>query len=266
MIEKVHFLKAVVVFALLLATAVATLSVAEMNGLGSAYAQEPAEKIIKDDATGGDCTSIGRWNHTTKTCRLTTDLSLRTFGNAIEIDSDGITLNGNGHTITGTDYPPDKDDTDCCVGVSAYLRTGVTIINLNVNNFSAGIRLGSCDDCTVARNNVSNNHGDGIDFWRASNSTFILNTANSNGLNGISLDVYSNNNALVFNTANLNRNVGDFDASNEYPTARIGNTYIRNICSDNVSGGSLTVFSQGIVIGPSLWGSLCSHQVGHQRS
>ena len=37
---------------------------------------------IRDDATGGDCTLIGTWNQTSKTCTLTADLSVAISDNA----------------------------------------------------------------------------------------------------------------------------------------------------------------------------------------
>ncbi len=71
--------------------------------------------------SSGDCKSIGTWNVATKTCTLTTNV-----GETIQIDSNGITLNGNGHTITGSN-----------TGTGIYLpsRNGVTIKNLNVKQF-----------------------------------------------------------------------------------------------------------------------------------
>jgi len=53
--------------------------------------------VINDNTTGWDCSSIGTWNAVTKTCILTTDLTGK-----IEIYSDFITLDGNSHTITGS--------------------------------------------------------------------------------------------------------------------------------------------------------------------
>lgn len=55
--------------------------------------------IIRDDATGGDCTLIGIWDSEAKTCTLTTDLYNLYYG--IGIGSDGITIDGDGHTISG---------------------------------------------------------------------------------------------------------------------------------------------------------------------
>ncbi|HDO23711.1 MAG TPA: hypothetical protein ENG99_00665 [bacterium] len=40
-------------------------------------------KFIKDDSTGGDCSSIGNWDNATKTCILTTDVN-----ETIQIDDD----------------------------------------------------------------------------------------------------------------------------------------------------------------------------------
>ena len=57
---------------------------------------QAAEWHIQDNATGGDCSSIGTWDAQTKTCTLTQDLS-----QGIIIDSDNITLDGNGRTVTG---------------------------------------------------------------------------------------------------------------------------------------------------------------------
>ena len=83
-------------------------------------------KYIKDDATGGDATSIGNWDGPTKKCTLTTNVT-----EAIQIDSDGITLDGAGFTVTGSDYG----------GVYLLGRAGVTIRNLNVKGFYYGIFL-----------------------------------------------------------------------------------------------------------------------------
>ena len=45
--------------------------------------------FLADDATGGDCTSIGTWNASTKTCTLTTDVT-----ETVVINSNDITLDG----------------------------------------------------------------------------------------------------------------------------------------------------------------------------
>ena len=52
-----------------------------------------SQYTISDDATGGDCTTIGTWNSGTKTCTLTGNLTVDSK-HGIEIHSDGITLDG----------------------------------------------------------------------------------------------------------------------------------------------------------------------------
>jgi parallel beta-helix repeat protein len=198
MVERVlHFLKVLVVFALLPAAA-ATLSVVEMNGLDSAYAQTRTI-IITDDATGGDCNSIGSWNSTTKTCRLTHDLSNTT----IKIDSDGITLNGNGRTITG----PGEGADYYSYGVIVREQTGVTVKNLKVDNFIQGISLIDSDNNTLARNNVSNNTAVGIFGNYSDNNTLARNNVSNNIVYGIV--VFGSNNTLAHNTANFCLDSGD---------------------------------------------------------
>ena len=154
-------------------------------------------KFINDNATGGDCISIGIWNSVTKTCTLTTDL-----GEKIQIDSNGITLDGNGHTITGSNTGN---------GVHLSSRIGVTIKNLNVNQFNYGIYLASSSNNTLSGNNVSNNDIYGIYLYSSSNNTIISNIASKNynyGSNygyGIYLSS-SSNNTLISNIASNNNN------------------------------------------------------------
>ena len=62
--------------------------------LGAVVPSVFAEISITDDSTGGDCTTIGTWDSVSKTCILTSDVS-----DNIVINSDGIILDGNEHTI-----------------------------------------------------------------------------------------------------------------------------------------------------------------------
>jgi len=74
---------------------------------------QKSTKFISDDTTGGDCTTIGTWNNTTKTCTLTQDVF-----ETIQIDSDNITLDGASFSVTGSE-----------TGNGIYLpyRSGVTL-------------------------------------------------------------------------------------------------------------------------------------------
>ena len=119
-------------------------------------------KIICDNATGGDCTSIGTWDSSTRTCTLTED-----FNGTIEIISDDITLDGNGYSS----YITNGFD-----GVSGF--TIENFINSNIyirghghytnsfgfikNNTLTGITLDCSKNITIANNIISHNNGSGI--------------------------------------------------------------------------------------------------------
>lgn len=154
----------------------------------------PSTIFILDDATGGNCTLIGTWDNSTKTCTLTMDLTSN-----IQIDSNNITLEGNRHTLTGNN-----------TGSGVYLvsKGGVTIKNLNVKNFSSGILLYYGYENTLT-NNIANLNYNGIYLNRGGKNTVIDNIANSN-YNGIYLlfgdGEFRGRNTLINNTANSNYN------------------------------------------------------------
>lgn len=63
----------------------------------SIYPAKTWAYTLSDDATGGDCGLIGIWDSSTKVCALKTNVS-----EAIQIISDGITLEGNGYSLIGS--------------------------------------------------------------------------------------------------------------------------------------------------------------------
>ena len=98
-------------------------------------------KYITDDATGGSCEAIGAWDNSTKTCTL--EMNIR---EAIQIEGDNITLDGNGHSIDGPGYGN---------GVYLRYRKGVTIKNLRISNFSQNIYLNSSDGNFIVNNMIT---------------------------------------------------------------------------------------------------------------
>lgn len=164
---------------------------------------------IRIDDTGEGCLSIGDWDQSNRTCYLTEDL---TFG--IQIDSDNITLDGQGYIITGTG-----------VGYGVYLekRTGVIIKNLEVKRFSTGISLVRSSNNTLIDNTVSWNTPNGIELFESHGNTINGNLAENNNGHGISLDK-SFGNTITGNTTLLNEASGvqiDDESSNN---TVIGNT------------------------------------------
>ena len=189
-----------------------------------------ATKIINNNAAGGDCTSFGTWNPTTKTCTMTTDLI-----ETVQIDSNRITLDGNGHTLTGSNTGD---------GVYLYGRTAVTIKNLNVKEFYNGIYLYSSSDNTLIGNNASYNMN-GIYLSSSSNNNMLK---SNNALNSTHIGIYlssSNNNMLIGNNeSNTQFYYGIYLESSS------NNTLIGNTASKNYDTGiGLATSSNNMLIG-----------------
>ncbi|MDO8514860.1 MAG: hypothetical protein Q7S50_04950 [bacterium] len=85
-----------------------------------AYAQA-TEWHIQDNATGGDCASIGTWDAPAKTCTLTQDLN-----QGIIIDNDNVTLDGSGRMVIGSG-----------VGSDVFLFFKVKLTGIATDRFSA---------------------------------------------------------------------------------------------------------------------------------
>jgi parallel beta-helix repeat protein len=224
---------------------------------------------ITDDVTGGDCARatnpIGTWDVPTKTCVLTADLN-----EGIQIDSDNVVLDGNRHTITGIGYILDTG-----TGVSLSGRTGVTIKNLNIKNFTWGVHLESSNnnvlknitvldhgyagiqlyysDNNALAGNVTNSpyYYTGIEVYISNNNTLADNSV-SNVNRGISLG-HSNNNTLVGNTM-LNNHMGiSADTSNDNKIYR--NNFINNIYQAYIFSSAGNILNLPAPIGGNYWDS-----------
>ncbi|MDB3956344.1 HYR domain-containing protein [Candidatus Nitrosopelagicus sp.] len=104
-----------------------------------------AELSITDDATGGDCSTVGTWDAGTRTCTFTSDVSEN-----IVISANNIILDGNGVNITGspnTNYDQNYGSGDYnwqyyCQGLtednrafSFNAKTNLVIKNFTVKDF-----------------------------------------------------------------------------------------------------------------------------------
>ncbi|MBI5869437.1 MAG: right-handed parallel beta-helix repeat-containing protein [Actinobacteria bacterium] len=144
---------------------------------------EPANaasaKIIRNSATGGDCTTIGAWDPATLTCTLNTDLVV-TGKNGIEIVDNNITVDGNGHSIT--------DSGGYTSGGAFSARTGITIKNLTIRQFNYGINILSSTGSTITGNTLENNtygiYAIASVNGRIYNNNFINNTTQAFVLGG----------------------------------------------------------------------------------
>lgn len=176
---------------------------------------------LRDNATGGDCTAVGSWNSGAKRCILTNDINVGVNnGNGVVIFDNGITLDGSGHTITGTSTSQ---------GSGVYILGGNTEVkNLTITNFSSAIHEGSSGANNVISGNtigsmnsigillsgqnakVSNNQvlsSYGIRLEAGGKGALI----SGNHTKSMTIGIYINsskNNTIVNNTVELPENAG----------------------------------------------------------
>lgn len=168
-------------------------------------------KFIRDDVTGGDCTSIGIWNMTTLTCVLATNIT-----ETIQIDSNGVVLDGAGHTITGLR-----------TGSGVYLnaKSGVVLKNFIVENFTYGVFLNGATNAQLEGILARGNTMHGIAVYESSGiivrgvtATGTSTPAFFDGVSGSRIEnsFFStiNNQALALNRSSNNIIAGDiFEAT-----------------------------------------------------
>jgi parallel beta-helix repeat protein len=184
---------------------------------------EGATKCITG-SSGGDCSSIGKWDAASKTCTLTGDLA----GEAIQIAGNGITLDGGGHTVTGASvrgFPQPY-------GIYVEQQTSVTITRLTVRQFQVGIKLRRCSTCAATNNTVSGCTRVGIELSESDHNSIGDNTLSACG-DGIAVQ-RSAENTLKGNLAESNRDSGIILNSSSS-----GNTVTRNITRLNSGGIAL---------------------------
>lgn len=108
----------------------------------------PSTKSITTP-TGGDCSSIGTWKSGSSTCTLTTDLT-----ETIEIRSPDVTLNCDGHSITGSGG---GSGVFIPRGIGA---DGVTVENCMISGFRRGI-FSRSNDNLIRSNTLTTTEGNG---------------------------------------------------------------------------------------------------------
>jgi len=207
-------------FALFLATEVLLLGMGD-----SVVTTADADELIsiRDDSSGGGCSVIGKWNAATKTCTLDRDIAAR-----LTVDSDGITIDGDSYTIVGNATENLND------AITVASRYGVTIKNVNFEEFSYGVHLINSSLCTVSNTTATGNLGAGISLSGASNNTIINNQINNfSSVTGICIGFASTNNIISGNTVTgADRGIYLHDFSN-------GNTISGNALYTNLNAITL---------------------------
>jgi len=155
-----------------------------------------------------------------ETLIITTDTTLTEdyFNTTIVIGADGVTLDGDGHTIVGPGLDVDfigdpnmdtnkdpywMEELNVPAGILLEGRTGVTVKNCRVTDFVYGFFLNGSSGNTLQGNTANNNRLGFMLDWSDGN---ILrgNTANNNTHAGFHVTFSSSNNTLTGNIASNN--------------------------------------------------------------
>jgi parallel beta-helix repeat protein len=205
---------------------IAFLVVSSVLGAGSmagfASAQQSGETTEIDS-----CTTITE----SGTYLLTEDIENSEAGTCISIETSDVTLDGNGHTIDGTD----ANRTD---GIRALFVDRVTVRNVTVSDWTTGIEYQSdADDGTVTDVTATSNFL-GIGINEASNVTVTDSTAVDNEGIGVSFFV-SAENTVTDTVASNNGGPG-------FSFADSGSNTLRNVtATDNDGAGFVFEESAG---------------------
>jgi len=195
--------------------------------------------VIRDEVDGCDCEDIGTWSPGTLTCTLTGDV-----GNRIEIDDDGITLDGNGYSATE---------------IYVHENSGYIIENFVGTSPIRIEGLESHSDFGIIRGNaITGVVGESIDITDANYIEITDNTISHSTYIGISLSGSSNinitDNTLHDNTygidcsvsSHYNRITGNTIHDNTFDGVRCRDNSDYNIIIDNIIynvGGGISVQS-----------------------
>lgn len=195
----------------------------------------PSTTFISNTVGGGNCSSVGIWDASTRTCTLTQDIT-----GTVEIDSDGvnsITLDGNGKTISGNGT---GSGIFIPTYVPGYTPRYITIKNANIRGFSMGIYTSSIKDSIITNNNLTNN-GDGFYLQVASYSSITNNTVKNSIRSGVKV-THNNNNTFAGNTLSNNAyGIRIEELSND-------NIVKDNIITSNIYWGIIPWLSSGNTI------------------
>lgn len=191
-------------------------------------------KYIRNDTTGGNCTSIGIWNNATKTCTLTTDVF-----ETIQIDGSGVTLDGNGHKVD----PP--------LGTSngIYFKTGitgVTVKNIKVYKASYGVYLYQASNNLIENIENRGNNNYGIYVSSGSNGNTIKNSTFAESQIGV--NVYrSGNNTFLNNTFSANTSYGVYVYSSSNGNIFTNNKIVENFRGIWIDNSNSNIFTSNII-------------------
>jgi len=198
---------------------------------------QPRPSTIFLSETGWSDPTAGDWDPNTRTGTLTRDLY-----ETVQIDSDGITLDGNGYTIRGTG-----------TGNGVYLSnlTGCTVKNLSITGFALGIYVYECSSVILMDNTAAAN-GDGFRLWYDDDCIIFGNAADGNNRMGMYI-AYCNYCTIADNTLSSNRREGLFITKRQSLIITGNNAYLNQGGGIHITGTANNI--GGVVSDNTCWGN-----------
>jgi streptogramin lyase len=200
----------------------------------------------------------------TQTTTLSADIGPCYTGGAA-IATDNVTLDLNGHSVTGFQTPRDGS----VVGINLQGRTGVTVTNGTVSGFDAGIHVAGGGSNTLSSLSIHDNigpddfqtqFGDGIMIEHSASNQIVNNVIDHNGVfDGIGIYDPGSDGTQVVNNV-VENTIGTSDqgpigegiiingASGAQLTAIHGTSVLNNVVRNNASGGVANINEIGATI------------------
>jgi parallel beta-helix repeat protein len=169
----------------------------------------------------------------------------------IVIKNDEIVLDCAGHTIG------DPNHKTAGIGIQLNRRTGVTVKNCIVTNFTNGFNVVDSMLNTLTANTATNNLNDGFHIVRSEGNTFTGNLAVNNGDDGFDLDTAVAN-FFSMNSAEKNKDKGftlDFSSGNFF----VGNTSDENHDPTRIAPGRGFLVQNGSRYNPFAGNVACNN-------
>ncbi|MDI7275472.1 MAG: NosD domain-containing protein, partial [Anaerolineae bacterium] len=227
----------------LLVLVVAVLCIGLGAGVALAAPEQHASRALAEQSptpvslgdTGWSDPSVGTWDAETRIGTLTVDLS-----RAIQIVANNLTLDGGGHTLTGSGTGD---------GVVINGRSGVTVRNLTVRSFSRGIYVAYSSGIVLTGNTATaNGHG----IYLNTDATSVQVTGNTASSNNYGIFVISGSgNLLQGNTTDNNKYHG---------------IHVERCGSQTITGNTASGNEDGIYLLTSHYNTLTGNTARNNRS
>jgi len=171
--------------------------------------------------------SCGVLDKNCATYKLTKDISTEENGHCFDITADNVTLDGDGHTITG---PQVHHFTD--IGLYAFSVSGIAVKNCTITDFNQAIELKCVKQSTINNNTLTNNSNQGVYLLDSRNNLIESNYAEGNWI-GFYCSDGATDNVLTKNEAYSNKFGYSFRGDNNILSENIGcGNVVNNIQSD----------------------------------